>query len=135
MDNPQLAAELELPVAPTPARPNLLVTPTLTYGAVTPARDEEENLARLAEALMEQKHALHHRTHPDCLVDERIFRAYARFLDHFAGDPSAWKALPREVSSWWRRRAATSLERDEQTWLIVGPAAAEARIELSELTR
>jgi hypothetical protein len=44
-------------------------------------------------------------THPDYLVDERIMAAYARFLDEFASDTSAWKPLPRDVSAWWRRRA------------------------------
>ena len=51
-------------------------------------------------------------THPDYLIDERIFSAYARFLDRFAEDPTAWQALPREVSAWWRRRAASWLEHD-----------------------
>ena len=68
-------------------------------------------------------------THPDYLVDERIFTAYARFLDRFADDATAWKALPREISAWWRRRAASSLERDGRRWRIVGPAADEGRVE------
>lgn len=69
-------------------------------------------------------------THPDYLVEDRIFRAYEHFLERFASDPSAWKALPRDVSAWWRRRAASSLERDGDGWRIVGPASDEARIEL-----
>lgn len=73
-------------------------------------------------------------THPDYLVDDRIFSAYARFLDRFAADATAWRALPREVSAWWRRRAASSLERDGDTWRVVGPAADEAEIDLSPLT-
>lgn len=68
-------------------------------------------------------------THPDYLVDRRIFDAYARFLTRFAPDATAWHALPREVSAWWRRRAASSLSREGDTWRIVGPAAGEARIE------
>ena len=72
-------------------------------------------------------------THPDYLVDERIFRAYDRFLGRFADDATAWRALPRDVSAWWRRRAASSLERDGGTWRIVGPAADEAHIELSQV--
>jgi hypothetical protein len=67
-------------------------------------------------------------THPDYLVDERIFGAYARFLERFADDPAAWQALPREVSAWWRRRAASRLEHDGSTWQIVGPAASEGRV-------
>ncbi|HET6865190.1 MAG TPA: hypothetical protein VFH80_04670 [Solirubrobacteraceae bacterium] len=67
-------------------------------------------------------------THPDYLIDERIFGAYARFLDRFADDPTAWHALPREVSAWWRRRGASRLEHDGSTWQIVGPAASEGRV-------
>jgi glycosyltransferase involved in cell wall biosynthesis len=69
-------------------------------------------------------------THPDYLVDQRILGAYQRFLEQFASDPSAWKALPRDVSSWWRRRACSSLERDGEGWRVVGPASAEARVDL-----
>ncbi len=67
-------------------------------------------------------------THPDYLHEGERLDAYARFLDAFAGDESAWKALPREVSGWWRRRAASSIERDGDGWTVVGPAAGEARI-------
>lgn len=67
-------------------------------------------------------------THPDYLVEEQIFAAYASFLDRFAGDKSAWMALPREVSAWWRRRAASWLERDGEGWRIAGPAADEGQV-------
>lgn len=69
-------------------------------------------------------------THPDYLVDATILSAYGKFLDRYASDETAWKALPREVSSWWRRRAASSLERDGSGWRVVGPAAGEARVQL-----
>ena len=36
-------------------------------------------------------------THPDYLIDERILSAYARFVERFADDPTAWHALPREM--------------------------------------
>ncbi len=71
-------------------------------------------------------------THPDYLVDERIFGAYERFLDQFGSDESAWKALPHEVSTWWRRRAASKLVPYGQGWRIVGPAAAAGRVEFYE---
>jgi hypothetical protein len=70
-------------------------------------------------------------THPDYLVDDRIMRAYERFLDRFAGDETAWHALPREVSAWWRIRAASSVERDGDEWRIVGPAADQGRLEFT----
>jgi hypothetical protein len=67
-------------------------------------------------------------THPDYLVDKRIFDAYARFLERFADDATAWQALPRDVSAWWRRRADSWLEHDGSTWRVTGPAALEGRV-------
>ena len=68
-------------------------------------------------------------THPDYLTDDVIFQAYRRFLERFAKDASAWKALPREVSDWWRRRASSSLERAGSEWRGVGPGERDARVE------
>lgn len=68
-------------------------------------------------------------THPDYLTDKRIFEAYDRFLGAFVTDPTAWKPLPREVSKWWRARAASSLQQREHGWEVVGPASDQARIE------
>ena len=67
-------------------------------------------------------------THPDYLVDDRIFNAYARFLERFGDDATAWRALPREVSAWWRRRAQSWLEYDGSTWQVAGPAELEGRV-------
>lgn len=69
-------------------------------------------------------------THPDYLGDSTILSSYANFLGRFASDETAWKALPREVSSWWRRRSSSSLRRDGKAWRITGPAAGEGRVEL-----
>ncbi|HYB24329.1 MAG TPA: hypothetical protein VED41_11055 [Solirubrobacteraceae bacterium] len=71
-------------------------------------------------------------THPDYLVKERIMSAYRRLLERYAHDDSAWKPLPREVSRWWRDRAALRVERAGSEWVITGPAAGEARLELVE---
>ena len=73
-------------------------------------------------------------THPDYLIESVIFTAYTRFLDRFAGDPTAWKALPRDISSWWRRRAASTLEHTVGGWRIVGPAADDGRVVFEEGT-
>ncbi len=69
-------------------------------------------------------------THPDYLLEPKLVDVYRRYLEHFAPDERCWRALPREVAAWWRRRAETNLVRDGRTWRLDGPAADEARIEL-----
>jgi hypothetical protein len=68
-------------------------------------------------------------THPDYLTDERIFGAYGKFLERFAHDASAWKALPGEVNAWWRRRDESRLEHEGGDWIVTGPGSDEARVE------
>lgn len=67
-------------------------------------------------------------THPDYMIEDRYVAAYRRFLDAFRTDPAAWRALPREVSAWWRRRAASRLVRATNGWTIDGPAAADGAV-------
>jgi peptidoglycan/xylan/chitin deacetylase (PgdA/CDA1 family) len=69
-------------------------------------------------------------THPDYLIDPARLQEYERFVTHVSGDTTAWIALPRDVSDWWRRRAASTLEPSGDTWHVVGPAAGEARVML-----
>jgi hypothetical protein len=69
-------------------------------------------------------------SHPDYLVDELVSRAYGRFLEHVSDADDAWRALPRDVSAWWRRRAASRLGWHYDGWRIEGPAAGEGRVEL-----
>jgi peptidoglycan/xylan/chitin deacetylase (PgdA/CDA1 family) len=71
-------------------------------------------------------------THPDYLIDDRIKAAYRRLLERYASDLTAWKALPREVSAWWRRRAASQIERVGEDLVVTGPVAGQARVELVE---
>lgn len=67
-------------------------------------------------------------THPDYLIDRDRLQIYARFVERIAQDPSAWLALPREISSWWRARAATVPVRDGEQWSLAGPAADRGRV-------
>jgi peptidoglycan/xylan/chitin deacetylase (PgdA/CDA1 family) len=67
-------------------------------------------------------------THPDYLRDPAMLRSYERILQDCAADETAWHALPREVSDWWRRRAATSLELVDGAWRATGPCNGEAEI-------
>lgn len=66
--------------------------------------------------------------HPDYMLEQETLEAYERFLQAFRDDATAWKALPREVSAWWRRRQATSLEFVAGAWRPSGPAQDDARI-------
>jgi hypothetical protein len=43
--------------------------------------------------------------HPDYLLDERTLELYEQLLVHLRALSGGWHALPREVASWWRRRA------------------------------
>jgi hypothetical protein len=70
-------------------------------------------------------------THPDYMLEPGRLRFYERFLAHATADPGVWRALPSEVSAWWRRRADSRLEPDRGGWRVVGPAAGEAAVTLS----
>jgi len=70
-------------------------------------------------------------THPDYLIEDTVKRAYRCLLERYASDETAWKALPRDVSAWWRRRANSQVERSGDRWIVTGPAAEEAHVELA----
>jgi peptidoglycan/xylan/chitin deacetylase (PgdA/CDA1 family) len=70
-------------------------------------------------------------THPDYVDSPYLLDSYRRLLDEFADDSSGWKALPREVSDWWRRRASSSLHEVDGEWCVVGPAESDARVEFT----
>ena len=73
-------------------------------------------------------------THPDYIGNQRLLASYEEFLDEFADDETVWRALPREVSAWWRRRSATTMRRVEGAWKLEGPATEEAVVELVTAT-
>jgi peptidoglycan/xylan/chitin deacetylase (PgdA/CDA1 family) len=70
-------------------------------------------------------------THSDYVGNPYLVDSYRRLLHEFADDSTAWKALPRDVSDWWRRRSNSSLEEVDGEWRVVGPAEREARVEFS----
>lgn len=67
-------------------------------------------------------------THPDYLRPPDRLSAYRRFLESTVHDPTVWHALPREVSAWWRARAATVPMRTAVGWVARGEAAERARV-------
>jgi hypothetical protein len=67
-------------------------------------------------------------THPDYLLEQAFLDRYQRFLEGLAAHEGAWRALPREVAEWWRRRAASSIVRSGDGWRVQGPAEPEASV-------
>jgi hypothetical protein len=70
-------------------------------------------------------------THPDYMLTEDHLAVYERYLERYADDPYAWRALPREVSAWWRRRASSQLRMVGPNWEIHGAAAGEGKVEFA----
>src|SRR5206468_1742054 len=67
-------------------------------------------------------------THSDYVELPNLVDSYRRLLQEFADDSSAWKALPREVSAWWRQRGQSTIEDHDGEWQVVGAAADEAQV-------
>jgi peptidoglycan/xylan/chitin deacetylase (PgdA/CDA1 family) len=67
-------------------------------------------------------------THPDYLGEDPARSAYLDLMRAHAQDKSMWRALPRDVDVWWRRRAATVVERSADGWRAVGPAEPDAAL-------
>ena len=65
-------------------------------------------------------------THPDYSGKGIGLHAYSELLKRLADVPSAWRALPGEVSAWWRRRAGLRLELSGGGPEITGPGVHSA---------
>jgi peptidoglycan/xylan/chitin deacetylase (PgdA/CDA1 family) len=70
--------------------------------------------------------------HPDYVLEPKLVAVYRRYLEQYAAGDEVWHALPRDVSAWWRRRAATGLERRDGSWQPVGVGAREATVAVVE---
>jgi peptidoglycan/xylan/chitin deacetylase (PgdA/CDA1 family) len=64
--------------------------------------------------------------HPDYSGDETNIRAYEELLKILADFDDAWRALPREVASWWRDRARMRLLSRDGVPVIDGPQSSRA---------
>lgn len=89
---------------------------------------EASTWLRKAHLLRERRGMVLILTHPDYAHDRRIADGYRQLLDEFQGDDTVWHALPRDVATWWRNRAASRICHDEGDWRIVGPAATDGRV-------
>jgi peptidoglycan/xylan/chitin deacetylase (PgdA/CDA1 family) len=71
--------------------------------------------------------------HPDYLDTPARLRMYEEFLEYLATQEDGWRALPREVASWWRTRAALRLVENGDRAHIAGEGAERARIAWARL--
>jgi hypothetical protein len=71
-------------------------------------------------------------THPDYVRLGPVPEAYDALLARYADDQTVWRALPGEVSRWWRRRADSRLKPTSNGWEVVGPAAGEATVRFTD---
>ena len=106
----------------------LPITLTQDHTLLTILRRDERGWIEKARHLRDRGGMALLLTHPDYMLTRSARGAYARFLDAFAEDGTVWRALPREVSEWWRRRAASSLGQGDGGWVVTGPASTDGRV-------
>jgi hypothetical protein len=85
---------------------------------------------RKAEALRDRGGLALVLAHPDYARNSHMARAWQSLLEGLADDPTMWQPLARDAARWWRERAASELERDDDGWTVRGPAAARAGVRL-----
>jgi hypothetical protein len=69
--------------------------------------------------------------HPDYITSPREQAVYKELLGYLAAlrrDNGVWIALPGEINTWWRERAAMQLVEDSQGWHIEGSGSERARV-------
>ena len=93
-------------------------------------RDAEATWLDKARALRERSGMALFLTHPDYLGTAQAAAPYRRTLHALADDETAWRALPREVAAWWRRRADSTIEPKGEGWRVAGPASEDATVRL-----
>jgi len=67
-------------------------------------------------------------THPDYFISEERFALYEEFVAFLAEQPNCWRALPRDVATWWKMRERLRCERDGDVVRVVGAGADRASI-------
>jgi peptidoglycan/xylan/chitin deacetylase (PgdA/CDA1 family) len=66
--------------------------------------------------------------HPDYMTSAVRLDLYRAVLSRLTEDEVAWKALPGDVSDWWRRRAESEICQQGDRLEISGPARNEAAV-------
>jgi peptidoglycan/xylan/chitin deacetylase (PgdA/CDA1 family) len=66
--------------------------------------------------------------HPDYMTSAERLDLYRAVLSRLAEDEEAWKALPGDVSDWWRRRSESDIREQGDRLEISGPARDDAAV-------
>jgi hypothetical protein len=67
--------------------------------------------------------------HPDYVIDPEnrdVYRRLLAYLKQLHDEHHVWVALPAEVDSWWRARSQMSIEKNGDSWRIVGEGSDRA---------
>ena len=66
--------------------------------------------------------------HPDYMTSAGRLDLYRAVLSRLTEDEDAWKALPGDVSDWWRRRSESEIREQGDRLEISGPARDDAAV-------
>jgi hypothetical protein len=67
--------------------------------------------------------------HPDYIIDQKsrsIYRDLLAYLQSEKVSQGMWRALPREVDRWWRKRSQMTITQHGNSWRIVGDGVEDA---------
>ncbi len=74
--------------------------------------------------------------HPDYIIEperQALYRALLQMLKRYSSEKNVWLALPREVDTWWRARAAMYLECEDGNWTVRGNGSDRATVAYATL--
>jgi hypothetical protein len=86
--------------------------------------------------IMEQHGLISFIVHPDYLDTQKARSTYSDLLQYLAdlrSTQALWIALPGDVDSWWRQRAAMTLVPESGGWRVEGPGSERARVAYATL--
>jgi peptidoglycan/xylan/chitin deacetylase (PgdA/CDA1 family) len=74
--------------------------------------------------------------HPDYIIEperQALYRELLQMLKKYSSEKNVWLALPREVDTWWRERAAMHLECEDGDWSVRGKGSDRAAVAYARL--
>jgi hypothetical protein len=117
----------------------LPLTTTQDYSLFHIIHDYSINLWKRQVDLIMEKHGLiSFLVHPDYIIPQSyryVYQSLLEYLSQICEDRNIWKALPREVNSWWRQRSQMTLVNQDGRWRIEGPGKERARVAYARLVR